>query len=87
MDTIKQGSDVLFYYNSGKKWLVKLQKSASLHTHIGIIPHDQVVGKKYGSRLVTNKEKYVYLFKPTSYDYIMMQHGTQMCIQRIYART
>ncbi len=79
MDTIKQGSDVLFYYNSGKKWLVKLQKSASLHTHIGIIPHDQVVGKKYGSRLVTNKEKYVYLFKPTSYDYIMkMQHGTQI---------
>ena len=79
MDTIKLGSDVLFYYNSGKKWLVKLQKSDSLHTHIGIIKHNDAVGKKYGSRLVTNKDKYVYLFKPTSYDYIMkMQHGTQI---------
>ncbi|MDI1496139.1 MAG: tRNA methyltransferase complex GCD14 subunit [Cenarchaeum symbiont of Oopsacas minuta] len=79
MDKIKRGSDVLFYYNSGKKWLVKLQKSGNLHTHIGIISHEKAVGKKYGSRLVTNKEKYVYLFKPTAYDYVMkMQHGTQI---------
>ena len=59
-----------------------------MHTHIGIIKHDQAVGKKYGSRLVTNKDKYVYLFKPTSYDYIMkMQHGNPKDLGYIAART
>lgn len=50
-----------------------------LHTHIGIIRHSDAIGKEYGARIVTNKDKYVYLLKPTIHDYIMkMQHGTQI---------
>lgn len=79
METIKQKSPVLFYYNQSKKWLVTISKKESLHTHIGVIPHAEAIGKEYGSRLVTNKDKYVYLLKPTTYDYIMkIQHGTQI---------
>lgn len=70
---------MLFYFNSSKKWLAKISKNESLHTHIGVIRHKDAIGKEYGSRLVTNKDKYVYLLKPTTYDYIMkIQHGTQI---------
>lgn len=78
-DIIEAGSDVLFYFNRTKKWLARVAEGGSLHTHIGVIPHDGAIGKEYGSRLVTNKEKYVYLLRPTSYDYTMkIEHGTQI---------
>ena len=76
---IKRNSHVLFYYNSSKKWLVRISTKEELHTHIGVIKHRDAIGKEYGSRLFTNKDKYVYLFEPTIHDYIMkLQHGTQI---------
>ncbi|HJJ23381.1 MAG TPA: tRNA (adenine-N1)-methyltransferase [Nitrosopumilus sp.] len=79
MDKIKQNSPVLFYFNRSKKWLLKISKKESLHTHIGVIKHSDAIGKEYGSRVITNKDKYVYLLKPTMYDYVMkIQHGTQI---------
>ena len=79
MEIIKQNSPVLFYFNSSKKWLVKISKKEVLHTHIGILKHADAIGKEYGSKLITNKDKYVYLLKPTMYDYVMkLQHGTQI---------
>ena len=79
MNKIKQNSPVLFYFNSSKKWLVKISKKESLHTHIGVLQHVDAIGKEYGSKLITNKGKYVYLLKPTMYDYVMkIQHGTQI---------
>ena len=79
MDKIKQNSPVLFFFNNSKKWLVKISKKESLHTHIGVLKHSDAIGKEYGSRLTTNKDKYVYLLKPTMYDYVMkIQHGTQI---------
>ncbi len=79
MSVITQGSPVLFQYNQTKKWLTTISGDQSLHTHIGVIRHADALGKPYGSRILTNKEKYVYLLKPTTYDYIMkIQHGTQI---------
>ncbi|MXX20489.1 MAG: tRNA (adenine-N1)-methyltransferase [Cenarchaeum sp. SB0665_bin_23] len=79
MDVIKQGSPVLFQYNQTKKWLTTISGDDVLHTHIGIIRHADAIGRRYGSRIITNKEKYVYLLKPTTYDFIMkIQHGTQI---------
>ena len=79
MDKIKQNSPVLFYFNHSKKWLMRISKKESLHTHIGVIKHSDAIGKEYGSRVNTNKDKYVYLLKPTMYDYVMkIQHGTQI---------
>jgi len=79
MEIIKQNSPVLFFFNSSKKWLVKISKKEVLHTHIGVLKHVDAIGKEYGSKLITNKDKYVYLLKPTMYDYVMkIQHGTQI---------
>jgi len=54
--------------------------------------HGDAIGKEYGSRLVTNKDKYVYLFEPTIHDFVMkIQHGTQIVYPKdlgyIVART
>jgi tRNA (adenine57-N1/adenine58-N1)-methyltransferase len=79
MAKIKQNSPVLFFYNNSKKWLAKISKNESFHTHIGILKHSDAIGKEYGSKLITNKDKYVYLLEPTMYDYVMrIQHGTQI---------
>ena len=79
MAKIKQNSPVLFFYNNSKKWLTKISKNESFHTHIGILKHSDAIGKEYGSKLITNKDKYVYLLEPTMYDYVMrIQHGTQI---------
>ena len=79
MAIIKNNSPVLFFYNNSKKWLAKISKKESFHTHIGVIKHSDAIGKEYGSRLITNKDKYVYLLEPTMYDYVMkLQHGTQI---------
>ena len=79
VDKIKQNSPVLFWYNASKKWLLRVSRGESLHTHIGIISHSDAIGKEYGSRLTTNKDKYVYLLRPTMHDYTMkLQHGTQI---------
>ena len=79
MDKIRHGTPVLFFFNRSKKWLVRISKNDSLHTHIGVIRHADAIGKEFGSRVVTNKDKYVYLLKPTTYDYVMkIQHGTQI---------
>lgn len=79
MEKIKNNAYVLFYYNHTKKWLVQISKKDQLHTHIGVIKHADAIGKEYGSRLITNKDKYVYLLRPTTYDFVMkIQHGTQI---------
>ena len=79
MSIIKDKSPVLFFYNDSKKWLMNISKKEELHTHIGVLKHADAIGKEYGSRLMTNKDKYVYLLEPTMYDYIMkIQHGTQI---------
>jgi len=92
VEKIKNNSYVLFFYNKSKKWLVKTSKNDQLHTHIGVIKHADAIGKQFGSRLITNKDKYVYLLKPTMYDFIMkIQHGTQIVYPKdlgyIVART
>lgn len=79
MNKIKQNSYVLFYFNNSKKWLAKISKEKELHTHIGVIRHSDAIGKEFGTRLVTNKDKYVYLLEPTIHDFIMkIHHGTQI---------
>jgi tRNA (adenine57-N1/adenine58-N1)-methyltransferase len=79
MTKIKANSYVLFFYNDSKKWLNKIVKDQSLHTHVGVIKHSDAIGKEYGSRIRTNKDKYVYLLEPTIHDFVMKsQHGTQI---------
>ncbi|MFZ1076226.1 MAG: tRNA (adenine-N1)-methyltransferase [Nitrosotalea sp.] len=79
MKKIKQNSNVLFFYDDSKKWLMKVSRKQQFHTHVGIIDHKKVIGKEYGSAIKTNKGKIIYLLEPTVYDYVMKsQRSTQI---------
>src|SRR4029078_964912 len=64
-------SYVFIFYQASKNWLTKIEKGKKLHTHIGIIDFDQVLGLEYGSSIVTPKQKREYLMEPTIYDFVM----------------
>jgi len=68
---ITEGAYVLFFYQSNKNWLTRVEKNKKLHTHIGIIDFDQILGLEYGSSITTAKQKKVYLIEPTIYDFVM----------------
>ena len=79
MKKIKQNSNVLFFYNDSKKWLMKVSKKQQFHTHVGVIDHNKVIGKEFGYTITTNKGKYIYLLEPTIHDYVMKsQRSTQI---------
>lgn len=68
---IVDGSYVLFFYQPTKNWLTKIEKTKKLHTHIGVLDFDEILGLEYGSSIITSKQKKVYLIEPTIYDFVM----------------
>jgi tRNA (adenine57-N1/adenine58-N1)-methyltransferase len=67
---IQEGSYVLLHYVK-RSWLVKVEKSKVMHTHIGIIDVGSIIGKSYGSYIESSLGKRVYLLKPLVYDIVM----------------
>lgn len=82
---IKEEDYVLFFFNSDKKWLIKAERNKKLHTHIGIIDVDLAIGSEFGSSIITNKDKRVFLLPPSIYDYVMKsQRTTQIVYPKDY---
>lgn len=71
MESIGEGSYVLLFHTARKKWLTKVAKGKKMHTHLGIIDLDSVIGLEYGSCIKTAKDKDIYLLKPTIHDFVM----------------
>ncbi len=71
MGTIEEGSYVLLFHNPRKKWLTRVAKGRKMHTHLGIIDMDAVIGLPFGSQIMSAKGKEIYLLKPTIYDFVM----------------
>jgi len=70
IEKISYGDFVLFY-GRGKTWLVRLTEGRDLHTHLGRIRVDSVVGKPYGTSFQSEKGEYICALKPTVEDFIM----------------
>jgi tRNA (adenine57-N1/adenine58-N1)-methyltransferase len=68
---IEDGAYVLFFYHASKNWLTRIEKNKKLHTHIGIIDFDSILGLEYGSSVITSKQRKVYLMLPTIFDFVM----------------
>lgn len=68
---IEDGAYVLFFYHPSKNWLTRIEKNKKLHTHIGIIDFNSILGLEYGSSVITSKQKKVYLMLPTIFDFVM----------------
>ena len=68
---LEEGSYVLLFHTSRKKWLTKVTPDKKMHTHLGIIDVGATIGMEYGSLIRTTEGKVVFLIEPTIHDFIM----------------
>lgn len=62
-----------------RRYLVTLKESAEFHTHAGLIPHADIVGRPEGITLRTATGARYLLLRPTLSDYVLsMKRGAQV---------
>lgn len=54
MGLVAEGEEVLLYLNDRKSWILKVERGKKFHTHKGIINIEELIGKPYGSEVLTS---------------------------------
>lgn len=67
---ITEGDHVLLYLSWRKTYLVRVEKDEAFHTHKGFIEFNDLIGKKYGCRVLSNVGVEFVALKPLLRDYI-----------------
>ena len=68
---VARESDLVQLQGSGyKSHILRLQAGAQLQTHRGVLRHDDIIGKPWGSRLESHQGNPFYLFQPGLADLI-----------------
>jgi len=67
---IRESDYVLLYLSRRKTYLVKVEKGKTFHTHKGFIKFDDMIGKEYGVRVLSNLRTEFVALKPLLRDYI-----------------
>lgn len=68
---IKNGDYVLIVYGDKGRWLVQVKEGESFHTNKGFIKYDAIIGKPYGVRIQSSKDRTLLVFKPTPADFLL----------------
>lgn len=68
---INEGDYILLYLSQRKTYLVKVEAGKSFHTHKGFIKFDDLIGKDYGSTVLSSIGIEFAALKPLLRDYIM----------------
>lgn len=68
MTVIQAGDLVQLVGRDHKYRLVRLQPGAELHTHRGLLKHDDMIGKPWGSRVDSHLGRPFYLLPPSLHD-------------------
>lgn len=77
--TINEGDHILLYLNKKRTYLVKIEKGKSFHTHKGFIQLDTLIGREYGTRIISNMSTEFIALRPQLRDYIFKsQRKTQI---------
>ncbi|MER3602029.1 MAG: tRNA methyltransferase [Nitrososphaerota archaeon] len=58
----------LLLYHAGKAWLIRVRPGGELHTHLGVVRHEELLGRRYGEAVRTSKGRELYLIRPTIRD-------------------
>ena len=69
--SIKEGDPILLYLTERKRWLVKVIKDSTMHTHKGFIELKNALDKEYGEGIKSSLGTTFWLLKPTMEDYVM----------------
>ena len=55
----------------GRKYLTRLASGKLFETHIGNVPHDEVIGLEYGARVTTSRGHRMLAVKPTMAEFVL----------------
>jgi len=76
---INEGDDILLFLSRNRTYLVKVEKGKSFHTHKGFMQLDELIGKPYGTRALSNTGAEFVVLKPQLSDFIFKsQRRTQI---------
>jgi len=68
---IAEGDLILLYLKQRKDYLIRVEAGKTFHTHKGFIKFDDVIGKPYGTRIVSSLGHEFVALKPQLRDYVM----------------
>jgi tRNA (adenine57-N1/adenine58-N1)-methyltransferase len=76
---LASGEDCLLIDGKGKYYLIRLTEGGDFHSHLGRLPHDEIIGAQEGSSVVSEKGSRLVVLRPRFYDYILkMKRGAQV---------
>ena len=84
-EIIAEGSDVFLYLDQRRTYLVKVEAEKSFHTHKGFVELDELIGKEYGTNIISNMNVGFLALKPTLQDQIFIRGLSSLSNRR--ART
>ena len=67
----RDGDRALLVDRKGRKYLLRLDGSGEFHTHLGGVPHDDIIGLTEGSWVKTARGHNLLAVKPTMADFIL----------------
>jgi tRNA (adenine57-N1/adenine58-N1)-methyltransferase len=69
-ELIAEGDDVFLFLDRRRTYLVRVEADKSFHTHKGYIQLGDLIGKEYGSRILSSMDIYFVALKPSLRDQI-----------------
>ncbi len=77
--SVKVGDYVFLIYDRKRRWLLKAEGGKKHHTHRGVVNFDDIIGKPYGTTVLSNLNHKFYVVRPTPMDLVLkMQRATQI---------
>jgi len=70
IEIISKGEDVFLFLDRKRTYLVSVEEEKTFHTHKGYIQLGELIGKEFGTRLVSSMGIEFVALKPTLRDYI-----------------
>ena len=68
---LQEGELVLLIDAKGRRYLQSLGRERVLETHLGFLPHGEIIGQEEGARLATHSGRPIIAVRPTMVDYVM----------------
>lgn len=68
---IREGDYILLYLNQRKTYMIKVEAGKTFHTHKGFIKFDDLIGKEYGTTIISSLGIESIVLKPLLRDFIM----------------
>jgi tRNA (adenine57-N1/adenine58-N1)-methyltransferase len=71
--------DCLLIDAKGRYYLIRLTEGGNFHSHLGRLPHADIIGTKEGGSVVSEKGSRLVVLRPRFFDYILkMKRGAQV---------